>query len=78
MTQANVQKRTKKPALNNAPAPDAPQVQQIMAVIVPVEIFEQMKRCVRMQPYEDVELLMQTMRNLQPQTVSMQKGPGPG
>jgi hypothetical protein len=75
--QANVQKRSKK-TLNNAPAPEMPQVQQIMAVIVPVEIFEQMKRCVRMQPYDEVELLMQTMRNLQPQTVSMQQGPGPG
>ena len=83
MTQANVQKRDKpnndKPGPESQlPPPGQPQVQQIMAVIVPVEIFEQMKRAVRKQPYEDVELLIQTMRNLAPQQVTMQQAPGQG
>lgn len=54
----------------------APQVQSIMAVVVPAEIFEQMKRAVKRQPYEDVELLIQAMKNLIPQQVNM--GPPPG
>ena len=48
-----------------------PQAQQVMAVVVPVEIYEQMKRCVRSAPFEDVELLMQTMKNLAPQQVNI-------
>jgi len=56
--------------------PMAPQVQSIMAVVVPAEIFEQMKRAVKRQPYEDVELLIQAMKNLIPQQVNM--GPPPG
>lgn len=74
MTQPNVQKR--KPN-NDKPGPASqlpdsmPQIQNIMAVVVPVEIFDQMKRAVRQRPYEDVELLLQAMKNLQPQQVSM-------
>lgn len=81
--QTNVQERKtaarKKSAGNNAepgpesqlPQPAMPQAQSIMAVVVPVEIFEQMKRSVRAQPYEEVELLMQAMKNLMPQKVNM-------
>lgn len=88
--QANVQARKKaarkKSAGNNAapgPASQLPampgiQVQTIMAVVVPVEIFEQMKRAVRAQPYEDVELLIQAMKNLAPQQVNMTAGPPQG
>ena len=48
-----------------------PQVNNIMAVVVPTEIFEQMKRCVRQLPYEDVELLIGAMKNLAAQQVTM-------
>ncbi len=87
--QANVQARKKaarKKSGNSAepgpesqlpPRPQA-QIQQVMAVVVPVEIYEQMKRCCRSAPYEDVELLMQAMRNLVPQQVNMSPGPAPG
>ena len=77
--------RPKKPARkkpNNAAGPASqlppmmPQAQQVMAVVVPVEIYEQMKRCVRSSPFEDVELLMQTMKNLAPQQVNI-TAPGP-
>jgi len=54
-----------------------PQVQQVMAVVVPVEIYEQMKRCVRQLPYEDVELIIGAMKNLAPQQVSITQ-PGQG
>ena len=82
--QANVQARKKaarkKSGAGNSaepgpasqlPAAPGIQIQTIMAVVVPVEIFEQMKRSVRAQPYEDVELLIQAMKNLSPQQVNM-------
>ena len=77
MTQANVQKRKNndKPG-PESPRPPPPQIQTIMAVVVPVEIFDQMKRAVKQNPDEDVELLIQAMRNLQPQQVNMQMPPG--
>ncbi len=59
----------------NAANAAMPQIQNIMAVIVPVEIFDQMKRAVKRQPYEDVELLIQAMKSLAPQQVTMQTAP---
>ena len=75
--QANVQKRGK---INGEPQPadptmPMPQVQTIMAVIVPVEIFDQMKRAVKNNPYSEIELLVQAMKNLQQQQVTMQQMP---
>jgi hypothetical protein len=49
-----------------------------MAVIVPSEIFDQMKRAIKQLPYEDVELLLGTMKNLYPQQVTMSGPPGQG
>lgn len=76
--QPNVQARKKAARKTNNAAPEMPQpqVQTIQAVVVPVEIFDQMKRAVKRQPYEDVELLLQAMRNLMPQAVNMQLPPG--
>ncbi len=85
MVQANVNKRKKPDAKpGNGPVPGMgnplpipqPQVQSIMAVVVPVEIYEQMKRAVKRQPYDEVELLLGAMKNLMPQQVNM--GPAPG
>lgn len=81
MTQPNTQKRNK--PINNSDHPGAgaeapplmPEVKQIMAVIVPSEIFDQMKRAIKQLPYEDVELLLGTMKNLYPQQVTMQQAP---
>ena len=61
------------PGMGNIP--QMPQMQSLMAVVVPVEIFDQMKRAVKRQPYEDVELLLQAMKNLIPQQVNMQAAP---
>lgn len=58
--------------------PPMAQMQSLMAVVVPVEIFDQMKRAVKRQPYEDVELLLQAMKNLIPQQVNMSPQPPPG
>ena len=78
MTEQNKEvKRKNGPGPESQLPPMAPQVQSIMAVVVPVEIFDQMKRAVKRQPYEDVELLLQAMRTLQPQTVNMTQAPGP-
>lgn len=76
MVQPNVQKRDKNKSNNEAAQVQPPQTQAIMAVVVPVDIFDQMKRAVKRQPYEDVELLLQAMRNLQPQQVQMHLPPG--
>jgi hypothetical protein len=81
MTQANTQKRDKpinndKPGVESTlPQPEMPQVRQMMAVIVPSELYDQMKRAIKQLPYEDVELLLGTMKNLYPQQVTMQQGP---
>jgi len=85
--QANVQARKKaarKKSGANGPEPGPgsqlpamPQVNQIMAVVVPVEIFDQMKRAVKRQPYDEVELLLGAMKNLMPQNVTMTT-PGAG
>ena len=74
MTQANTQKRPKD-INNDQPAPAMPQVQTIMAVVVPVEIFDKMKDSIKCLPHNQIELLLQTMRNLQPQQVNMQMPP---
>ena len=51
--------------------PDQP-TQQIEAYIVPTEIYEQMVRAIKHQPYDEVELLLATMKQLRPQAVTMQ------
>ena len=73
MVQPNVNKRPKNNSkeANATPAPQMPQLQTIMAVVVPVELYEQMKRHIRAQPFDEVDLLMTAMKNLQPQQVNM-------
>lgn len=81
MTQPNVQKRGK--TNNKVPDPGGaqaqpamqPQIQTIMAVVVPVEIYEKMKDSIKCLPHNQIELLLQTMKNLQPQQVNMQMPP---
>lgn len=52
------------------------QIQTIMAVVVPVEIFDQMKGAIKRLPYNEIELLLQAMRGLAAQQVNMQLPPG--
>jgi hypothetical protein len=85
MTEQAIQKRGKNNSKPDGPGPEsqlpkpeAPAVRQIMAVIVPSEIFDQMKRAIKQLPYEDVELLLGTMKNLYPQQVTMSGPPGQG
>ena len=52
----------------------AGQVQQVEAVVVPVEIWDQMKNAIRKLPVEDVEVLYLTMKQLRPQTINMTQG----
>jgi hypothetical protein len=52
----------------------AGQVHQIEAVVVPVEIWDQLKNAIRKLPVEDVEVLYLTMKQLRPQTVNMTQG----
>lgn len=59
----------------NAANAAMPQIQTIMAVVVPVEIFDKMKDSIKCLPHNQIELLLQTMRNLQPQQVNMQMPP---
>lgn len=77
--QANVQKRGKnnadKPGPESQLPPMMPQVQQIMAVIVPADLYDKMKHAIKCLPYNEIELLLQAMKNLQPQQVTMQQGP---
>lgn len=79
MTQPNVQKRGKTnneaPDPGGAPGMAQPQIQTIMAVVVPVEIYEKMKDSIKCLPHNQIELLLQTMKNLQPQQVNMQMPP---
>lgn len=80
--QANVQAR-KKAARKNNSAPESgegpmaqPQIQTVMAVVVPEEIFAMMKDMLRKLPRDQTELLWSTMTNLRPQPVNMQLQPG--
>lgn len=82
MVQPNVQTRTKKGRNDktNGPGPESqlplpPQVQTIMAVIVPVEIYDKMKDSIKCLPHNQIELLLTTMKNLQPQQVNMTAPP---
>jgi hypothetical protein len=82
MTQANVQKRPK--VNNDKPGPESqlpplmPQVQNIQAVIVPVDLYDKMKHAIKCLPYNEIELLLSAMKNLQPQQVTMTQAPGQG
>jgi len=79
--QANTQK---KPINADKPGPESqlpnlqPQVNNIMAVIVPVDLFDKMRHAIKCLPYNEIELLLGAMKNLQPQQVTMtQTLPGP-
>jgi hypothetical protein len=52
--------------------PNQPAVQQVMAVVVPEEIYDMMKSMLKKLPREDTDLLWTTMQSLRPQAVTMQ------
>ena len=62
---------------SNLPPPQA-SMQQIEAVICPVEIWDQIKNGLRKLPVEDVEVILMTMKTMRPQIVNMQQAPPPG
>lgn len=81
MVQPNVQARKKAAKKNNAAAPApaavaAPSVQQVMAVVVPEEIYALMKQALGNLPRNETDLLFTTMQGLRPQMVTMQLPPG--
>lgn len=78
MVQPNVQKRPKDNNDKPGPASQLPQIQSIMAVVVPVEIYDKMRDSIKCLPHNQIELLLQTMKNLQPQQVNMAVPPPPG
>lgn len=52
--------------------PNQPAMQQVMAVVVPVEIYEMMRDQLKRLPRNETELLWTTMQSLRPQAVTMQ------
>ncbi len=64
------------PPLNNAKPDQASEVQTIMAVVVPVEIFDQVKNALKCLPMNQVEMLLHAMAPLHAQPVNMQRKPG--
>lgn len=63
------------PDNSNANLPP-PQVQQIEAVVCPVEIWDNIRIVLRKLPVEDVDVVLQTMKQMRPQIVNMQQAPG--
>jgi len=80
MPQPNTQKRDKpinndKPGADSQLPPMVPHVQTVMAVIVPADLYDKMKHAIKCLPYNEIELLLGAMKNLQPQQVTMQQAP---
>jgi hypothetical protein len=52
--------------------PLQPAMQQVMAVVVPEEIYNLMKEAIRKLPRDETDLLWTTMQSLRAQAVTMQ------